>query len=175
MILSANEIKQRISTGEIKIQDFDEARLGPNSYNLRLAEDLMVYREAVLDPKQDNRTNLIHIPPEGLVLKPGQLYLANTMEYTETHGLVPMLIGRSSIGRLGLAVHVLDAGAAGRAPHQGLSWHGNLSGVFPNGLRRNFAGIRREIPEIHGRCGKPPVPGGGPVGEARKNPRRRPA
>lgn len=50
MILSANEIKQRISTGEIKIQDFDEARLGPNSYNLRLDEDLMVYREAVLDP-----------------------------------------------------------------------------------------------------------------------------
>lgn len=118
MMLTANEIKQRISTGEIKIQDFSEARLGPNSYNLRLDEDLMAYREAVLDPKQDNRTNLIHIPPEGLVLKPGQLYLANTMEYTETHGLVPMLIGRSSIGRLGLFVHVTagfgDIGFSGR-------------------------------------------------------------
>lgn len=63
MMLSANEIKQRVSTGEIKIQDFSEARLGTNSYNLRLDEDLLVYREAVLDPKQDNRTNLIHIPP----------------------------------------------------------------------------------------------------------------
>ena len=52
MILSANEIRQRISVGEIKIQDFDEARLGPNSYNLRLDEDLMVYKEAVLDPQQ---------------------------------------------------------------------------------------------------------------------------
>lgn len=40
------------------------------------------------------------------------------MEYTETHGLVPMLIGRSSIGRLGLAVHVTagfgDIGFSGR-------------------------------------------------------------
>jgi dCTP deaminase len=28
------------------------------------------------------------------------------MEYTETHNLVPMIEGRSSIGRLGLFVHV---------------------------------------------------------------------
>lgn len=118
MILSANEIRQRISVGEIKIQDFDEARLGPNSYNLRLDEDLMVYREAVLDPRQDNRTNIVHIPAEGMVLQPGQLYLASTMEYTETHGLVPMIVGRSSVGRLGLFVHVTagfgDIGFSGR-------------------------------------------------------------
>lgn len=118
MILSANEIRQRISVGEIKIQDFDEARLGPNSYNLRLDEDLMVYKEAVLDPRQDNRTNIVHIPAEGMVLHPGQLYLASTMEYTETHGLVPMIVGRSSVGRLGLGVHVTagfgDVGFRGR-------------------------------------------------------------
>ena len=118
MILSANEIRQRISVGEIKIQDFDEARLGPNSYNLRLDEDLMVYREAVLDPRNDNRTNIVHIPAEGMVLQPGQLYLASTMEYTETHGLVPMIVGRSSVGRLGLFVHVTagfgDIGFSGR-------------------------------------------------------------
>lgn len=118
MILSANEIRQRISVGEIKIQDFDEARLGPNSYNLRLDEDLMVYKEAVLDPRQDNRTNIVHIPAEGMVLQPGQLYLASTMEYTETHGLVPMIVGRSSVGRLGLFVHVTagfgDIGFSGR-------------------------------------------------------------
>jgi len=32
--------------------------------------------------------------------------LGRTLEYTETYGLVPMLEGRSSIGRLGLFVHV---------------------------------------------------------------------
>ena len=43
---------------------------------------------------------------EGYVLEAGRLYLGRTLEYTETHGLVPMLEGRSSIGRLGLFVHI---------------------------------------------------------------------
>jgi len=38
--------------------------------------------------------------------KPNQLYLGRTVERTETHNLVPMIEGRSSIGRLGLFVHV---------------------------------------------------------------------
>jgi dCTP deaminase len=46
------------------------------------------------------------IPEEGFVLLPGQLYLGSTVEYTETHGYVPMLEGRSSLGRLGVCVHV---------------------------------------------------------------------
>lgn len=51
MILTGNEIKLRMAAGDIVISDFDEARLNPNSYNLRLAPELMVYSEAVLDPK----------------------------------------------------------------------------------------------------------------------------
>ena len=46
------------------------------------------------------------IPPEGFLLSPGTLYLGRTLEYTETDGFVPMLEGRSSVGRLGLFVHV---------------------------------------------------------------------
>ena len=46
------------------------------------------------------------IPADGMVLKPDQLYLGRTTERTETHNLVPMIEGRSSIGRLGLFVHV---------------------------------------------------------------------
>jgi dCTP deaminase len=48
----------------------------------------------------------IRIPEDGLVLTPNQLYLGRTVERTETHNLVPMIEGRSSIGRLGLFVHV---------------------------------------------------------------------
>jgi dCTP deaminase len=39
-------------------------------------------------------------------LNPGRLYLGRTVEYTETHNAVPMLEGRSSVGRLGLFIHV---------------------------------------------------------------------
>lgn len=40
------------------------------------------------------------------MLTPGKLYLGRTNEWTETYGLVPKLEGRSSIGRLGLFIHV---------------------------------------------------------------------
>ena len=52
------------------------------------------------------RTQRLAIPEEGLLLEPGRLYLGRTLEYTETHGFVPMLEGRSSVGRLGVFVHV---------------------------------------------------------------------
>lgn len=118
MILTGNEIKIQQESGGLYIEDFDESRLNPNSYNLRLAPELLVYTEAVLDPKQDNRTRAITIPEGGILLKPGRLYLAKTMEWTETRDYVPKLEGRSSIGRLGLAIHVTagfgDVGFKGR-------------------------------------------------------------
>lgn len=117
-ILSGNEIRQRMSKGDIIIEPFDDSQLGPNSYNLRLNPQMFVYTEAVLDPKDDNRVRGIHIPPEGYVLKPGCVYIASTEEWTETRNLVPMLVGRSSVGRLGLGVHVTagfgDVGFKGR-------------------------------------------------------------
>ena len=81
-------------------------RVNPNSYNLSLSKELMVYTEDVLDPQKENRTHIITIPEEGYILEPGKVYLARTAEYTKTFNLVPMIIGRSSLGRLGLAVHV---------------------------------------------------------------------
>ncbi len=105
MILSGNEIKAR-QGGDIKITPFEPSRLNPNSYNLRLHNELLVYHQAELDMKAENSTRRITIPKEGLVLQPHRLYLGRTIEYTETHNLVPMLEGRSSIGRLGIFIHV---------------------------------------------------------------------
>lgn len=105
MILSGEEIRQRLG-GQIVIDPFEESRLNPNSYNLTLHDELLVYEEVVLDMREPNRVRRIRIPAGGLVLKPQQLYLGRTVERTETHDLVPMIEGRSSIGRLGLFVHV---------------------------------------------------------------------
>ena len=55
--------------------------------------------------KKDNPYEIIPLTSDGYVLQPGVLYLGQTMEYTETHKFVPMLEGRSSVGRLGIAVH----------------------------------------------------------------------
>ena len=105
MILSGNEIRDRLGR-DVVIDPFDEAQLNPNSYNLRLHDELLAYEEIVLDMRRPNRFRRHTIPPEGIVLDPNRLYLGRTMERTETHNLVPMLEGRSSIGRLGLFVHV---------------------------------------------------------------------
>ena len=105
MILSGKEIKQEIGTG-INIEPFNESQLNPNSYNLRLHQDLLVYENKELDMKKPNPTVPLTIPEEGLLLETGKLYLGRTIEHTETSKYVPMLEGRSSIGRLGLFIHV---------------------------------------------------------------------
>ena len=105
MILSGKAIKEKLGT-DIIIEPFDAANINPNSCNLTLHNELLVYDTPILDMKVPNPTRSLIIPEEGLVLEPGVLYLGRTREYTETYNYVPMLEGRSSIGRLGLFVHV---------------------------------------------------------------------
>lgn len=105
MILSGPKILSHLG-GDIVIDPFDPSQLNPNSYNLTLHDELMVYEEVVLDMAKANRVRRITIPEQGLVLSPNQLYLGRTVERTETHNFVPMIEGRSSVGRLGLFVHV---------------------------------------------------------------------
>jgi len=105
MILSGVEIKNRLGK-DIIIDPFNDKQLNPNSYNLKLHNELFVYNSDILDMKKENRCSEVVIPEEGLLLEPGKLYLGRTVEYTETHNYVPMLEGRSSIGRLGLFIHV---------------------------------------------------------------------
>lgn len=106
-MLSGLEIERRVKSNDgIYIEDFDRKRLNPNSYNLRLHPKLQAYRKYHLDMKKKNEVEDIIIPESGYELKPGILYLGRTIEGTSTKGLVPCINGRSSIGRLGIAVHV---------------------------------------------------------------------
>ena len=105
MILSGEEIRKNLGHN-IHIEPFDEKNLNPNSYNLTLHHELMTYEEVVLDMGKPNRTQRLTIPESGLELQTHRLYLGRTIERTETHNFVPMIEGRSSVGRLGLFVHV---------------------------------------------------------------------
>lgn len=105
MILSGPEIRERMGS-DIKIDPFNPDQLNPNSYNLKLHDRLLVYDNHELDMARPNPTREIIIPDEGILLQPGKLHLGRTVEHTETQNLVPMLEGRSSVGRLGLFVHV---------------------------------------------------------------------
>ena len=72
MILSGLEIKKRLG-GDIHIDPFNENQLNPNSYNLKLHNELMYYEDEVFDMKKELKTNNLIIPKEGLILKPNKL------------------------------------------------------------------------------------------------------
>lgn len=114
MILSGLGIKKELNKN-IFIEPYEERLLNPNSYNLRLADELVLYGYKTelgrhicedLDMKQDNPHFTVKIPKDGYMLYPGKLYLGRTMEVTRTQGYVPMIEGRSSVGRLGIFVHI---------------------------------------------------------------------
>lgn len=108
MILSGKKIAEENGRG-LEIIPFDPKCVNPNSYNLKLHNELLVYDispHGVLDMKKPIKTKKIIIPENGLILEPNKLYLGRTKEYTKSRDYVPMLEGRSSIGRLGIGIHV---------------------------------------------------------------------
>lgn len=105
-MLSGDEILKQIKKGNIKIDPFKEDNIEPNSYVVHLANELLVYENDVLECKKENKVRKIKIPKEGYILRPGELYLGRTEEYTETNGYVPMLNGRLSVAALGITIHI---------------------------------------------------------------------
>ena len=103
---TGDKIIEEIEKGNLVIEPFDKNKVNPNSYNLHLANELYVYDDLVIDGKQENSVKKLVIPETGLLLQPNVLYIGRTKEYTETHDCIPMLNGRSSIGRLGITIHV---------------------------------------------------------------------
>jgi dCTP deaminase len=106
MILSGIEIENLVKNGDIEITPFDKTQINPNSYNLKLHNKLLIYTDEILDMKKPLNSIEIIIPEDGLILQPGKLYLGRTFEHTSTQKFVPMLEGRSSVGRLGIFIHI---------------------------------------------------------------------
>jgi len=105
MILTDLQILEEIQKGTIKIEPYDRACLGTNSYDVHLGKYLATYKNRVLDAKSHNEIEHFEIGEEGFVLQPDTLYLGVTDEYTETLAHVPFLEGKSSVGRLGIDIH----------------------------------------------------------------------
>jgi dCTP deaminase len=105
MILSDSRILHEIQQGTIIIQPFSRECLGSNSYDVHLGKTLAMYASDILDAKKHNEIEYFDIPEQGYLLKPNNLYLGVTEEYTETHKHVPFIEGKSSTGRLGINIH----------------------------------------------------------------------
>ncbi|MCH0561168.1 dCTP deaminase [Streptomyces sp. MUM 16J] len=117
MILTGPEITTAAHDGRLRITPFAPDQVNPNSYNVRLGPILLTYTADVLDAHQPNATTQCTIGPDGYVLQPGELYLGHTLEEVGSDVFVPLLFGRSSVGRLGLFVEIT-------APIGDIGFHG---------------------------------------------------
>lgn len=132
MILSGHEIERQVRLGTITIEPFTASHINPNSYNYRLGP---LIRELSGDCDQ-HETPSAEIPSDGLVLRPRRVYLGHTMEVIGSAHYVTSLIGRSSVGRLGLYLQLsADLGNLGSAH----CWTLELAVVQP---LRVYAGMK---------------------------------
>lgn len=128
MILTGSEIKKCIANAEIDIEPYDESRVQPASIDLTLGTEIRVYKKHVThnedgdpdfqpgaslcvrqgwtDSKCKQETDLFTIGERGFLIVPGILYLMHTEERIYTEEFVSVLDGKSSIGRLGVVVHL---------------------------------------------------------------------
>jgi dCTP deaminase len=107
MILTGSEIKKEVIKKNIFIDPFNEENINPNSYNYSLGTSYIeVPENEIIDSKKPKNYKSLTIPEKGLILKPNTLYLANTFERIGSKKHVTSLIGKSSMGRLGLFLQI---------------------------------------------------------------------
>ncbi|MFC4466113.1 dCTP deaminase [Streptomyces xiangluensis] len=136
MILTGPEITAATQDGRLRITPFTTDQVNPNSYNVRLGPTLLTYTAEVLDAHQPNPTTELLIGPDGCILQPGELYLGHTLEEVGSDTFVPLLFGRSSVGRLGLFVEIT-------APIGDIGFHGQWTLMLtPIRPLRVYAGMR---------------------------------
>jgi dCTP deaminase len=106
MILTGPQIDSAVEKGEIIIRPFRKSQLAPNSYDFRLGNRCCVYTSKTLDAAKENKTRAFTIPKRGIVLQPNRLYLVNTEETMGSTHYVPIIRGRSSVGRMGIFIDI---------------------------------------------------------------------
>lgn len=107
MILSDQDIERAYANNQLGIDPFKGDRVQPASYDVSLANRLLVFRQDIdtIDPaeKQDLTTEAYFAE---YCLEPGEFVLGATEEYIRLpDNLCARIEGKSSLGRRGLVIH----------------------------------------------------------------------
>jgi dCTP deaminase len=113
MILSDKNIKEALARGDITISPFDEKYLQPASVDLHLDKHFLIFdtkSNYVIDPKKpmdDMMKEIMVDDDRPFVLHPGEFALGLIYETTGVSSkYVGRLEGKSSVGRMGMLIHV---------------------------------------------------------------------
>lgn len=126
-ILSGPEIRKQIELGRITVDPYDPRRINPASIDLTLGTGVSIYRSnytthvfskdpgdgsnmnafngGVWNSKEAQEVDNFEMGEKGWLLKPGIGYLLHTAERVTTNHFVPVLDGKSSVGRAFILVH----------------------------------------------------------------------
>ena len=128
-ILSDRDIKEHLKSGKIIINPLTnpEVQIQPSSVDLRIGREFKgfrIIRKPCIDPMDQNDLDSymesFYIDEgEPFIIHPGEFALATTYETIKLpHDLVARVEGRSSMGRLGVTMHVtagyIDPGFMGK-------------------------------------------------------------
>jgi dCTP deaminase len=128
-ILSDKDIKEHLKSGKIVINPLTnpEVQIQPSSVDLRIGREFKgfrIIRKPCIDPMDqsdlDSYMESFYIDEgEPFIIHPGEFALATTYETIKLpHDLVARVEGRSSMGRLGVTMHVtagyIDPGFMGK-------------------------------------------------------------
>lgn len=112
MILSDIDIAAEIKKKRLLISPFNKKNIQPASYDVCLGSEFRIFKNTqkpFLDVKEDfsEFMELIKIPQgKPLIVHPGEFLLGTTIENIKVpNDIVVQLMGRSSVGRLGIIVH----------------------------------------------------------------------
>lgn len=143
MVLSDRNILRRIENGSIVVEPFEEENLEPASLDLRLGSDFKIaksgYRDAIdVANTRDDEFSYTEYD-ESVTVCPGAFVLATTKEkISMPSDIVAEVLGRSSLGRLGISVHqtagFIDPGFEGQITLE-ISNHGPSDVILREGAR----------------------------------------
>ena len=107
MILTGKEICREVLRKRIVIEPFSIDCVNPNSYNYHLGDVIKPAPFRIIDKHEVQSWEKVRLAKNSrYLLEPGRLYLGNTQEIIGSKHYVTSLIGKSSMGRLGLYLQI---------------------------------------------------------------------
>lgn len=136
MILPDHEIIKQIQQQKISIYPFDLKNIQPASYDLHLSPHFAKYHpNNLIDPKREQ--DAVYFNCEKIILQPQEFILAATTEYIGLPAdICARVEGRSSLGRIGIAIHItagfIDPGFTGNITLEIVNLNNEPVVLYPN-------------------------------------------
>lgn len=110
MIFTGALIKEHIANGVIVCTPLVEGNIGTNSIDVTLGSEIKMIGDKEVNPyEKPNHVKVVtkfDVYGEYFIAQPNELYIAHTEEVVGSREDVPVMEGKSSLGRLGVFVHV---------------------------------------------------------------------